>query len=66
VTDTPSITLAKSRAFGVGDRVLTPLGKVACVVRVRPDGYLDALYEGKAMQGSPAVVLQPQHVRRLY
>lgn len=35
----------KLNGFRIGDRVLTPLGRVAIVTGLRDDGYLDARYE---------------------
>jgi hypothetical protein len=49
--------------FHVGDKVITPLGRIATIVAFRTDGYVDGLYES----GHPTlaqVILQPQTLRR--
>ena len=49
--------------FHVGDRVVTPLGRIAKITGFRVDGYIDAEYEGRHPTLS-AVILQPQTLKR--
>jgi len=50
--------------FHVGDRVITPLGRIARISGIRLDGLLDADYEGwHSRDGS--VILQPQLLKRI-
>lgn len=47
----------------VGDRVVTPLGRIATITGLRNDGLVDAEYEGwHSRDGS--VILQPQLLKR--
>jgi hypothetical protein len=49
--------------FKVGDRVVTPLGRIARITGFRQDGYIDAEYEGwHSREGS--VPLQPHTLRK--
>jgi len=49
--------------FRIGDRVITPLGRIAHITGLRVDGLLDADYEGwHSRDGS--VILQPSLLRR--
>ena len=49
--------------FRVGDRVVTPLGRIARIAGLRVDGLLDADYEGwHSRDGS--VILQPSLLKR--
>lgn len=48
----------------VGDRVKTPLGRIAIILAVRPDGFLDARYEGQHPHLAE-VILQPHMLQKL-
>jgi hypothetical protein len=51
--------------FHVGDRVVTPLGRIATITGFRVDGYVDAEYEGRHPTLS-AVILQPHTLKRAH
>ena len=50
--------------FRVGDRVLTPMGRVARVTGLRRDEYLEAAYED-THPTLAEVILQPKTLRKL-
>lgn len=50
--------------FRIGDRVITPLGRVAVITGFRQDGYIDGKYENQHPVLA-AVILQPQLLRRV-
>ncbi len=50
--------------FRVGDRVITPLGRIARITLIRKDGFLDAQYEGRHPMLSE-VILQPHSLKKL-
>lgn len=58
-------TLTEYRGFRVGDRVVTPLGRIARIVAFRVDSdYVDCAYEHEHPTLAE-VILQISHIRRV-
>ena len=57
--------LFELETFGRDDRVLTPSGEIARVLRTRPDGRLELEYDEALRADHGALVLHPKLLRKI-